>query len=119
MPSLESFADVKQILDSAIRSGGGMYRLSSSGSAIAWRQRANKFRKQWYAERRTPDYEYLILRLPNGSDTVEIAFRQPSGEFIPTSSPAEFIPNVPAESSTVTDELDEVAADIRRNLNLE
>lgn len=94
--TLGAFADVKTVLDAALRANGGTYRLRTHGAAIKWRQRAYQYRKLLLdiAERNditglvpasTP-YDGLELRIEGSA--VIIAPREPVGEFIPASGPA-------------------------------
>lgn len=42
--SIHAYKDVKDVLDTALAHGGGVYTLPTAGKAIHWRQRAYAFR---------------------------------------------------------------------------
>jgi hypothetical protein len=112
------YDDVRQVLDTALRSGGGRFDLPSHGLAVHWRQRAYKFRKL-YAQTLAADdsfsmspYDRLTMpKIPDDSSTVVINVREMVGTFTPNREPysAEDIP-VPG------DELFDVAKDIARKI---
>lgn len=84
---LGMFADVREVLDSALAHGGGSFQCATHGDAIHWRQRAYRFRKL-YAETIGPKamspYDVLVLpRVPDDSATVIITVRQTAGIFTP------------------------------------
>lgn len=108
---LGMYADVRQVLDSALASGGGTFRCESHGAAVHWRQRAYRFRKL-YAEtigpQRMSPYDVLVLpRLAEDSSEVAITIRQTSGIFTPAHD---------AQAPTGNDELLEVAQELSRKL---
>lgn len=89
-PSLSKFADVKQVLDTAIEKGGANYTLATPAQAIHWRHRAYSFRSFWSKELArklahipgaatdTP-YDPLMLRIDKGSCVVQILVNSPTG----------------------------------------
>lgn len=90
---LGMYADVRQVLDSALAHGGGEFECATHGDAVHWRQRAYKFRKA-YAETLGPKamspYDILVLpRLQPGSSTVVILVRQSAGTFRPAGASTE------------------------------
>ena len=81
------YADVRQVLDAALASGGGKLQCATHGEAVHWRQRAYRFRKL-YAEQLGPkgmsEYDVLVLPiLQPDSGEVVIQIRQPAGTFTP------------------------------------
>jgi hypothetical protein len=113
--NINTYSDVKPILDAALKSNGGVYRLASFNDAIRWRQRAYKFRLLVQrratremniagAEGSTP-YDTMILRIAGTRPEVIIEFQAPRGEFVPNEEPA--------TPSTVLDE-DALLAAARR-----
>ena len=83
------YTDVREILDAALRSGGGEFTLATHGAAIHWRQRAYKFRKL-FAETVAKDSPYDGLTLPQipaESSTVLIKLRAQRGTFVPLGEP--------------------------------
>jgi hypothetical protein len=109
---LGMYADVRQVLDSALAHGGGRFQCASHGDAVHWRQRAYKFRKA-YAEVLGPkamsQYDALVLpRLAPDSATVVIEVRQSVGVFTPAGPPV---------GPPMDDDLLDVVAAISRKLN--
>lgn len=88
------YDDVRKILDAALQSGGGEFRLVTHGAAVHWRQRAYRFRKL-YASTLSSDnslamspYDKLTMpEIPKSSSTVVINVRAVKGEFIPREQP--------------------------------
>ena len=84
---LGMYADVREVLDTALASGGGQYVLESYGQAIHWRQRAYKFRKlfaELLGPNRESPYDRLILREPKpDTSTIVIVLGAARGTFIP------------------------------------
>lgn len=115
---LGMYADVRQILDAALASGGGSFELSNHGQAVHWRQRAYKFRKL-YAQTLASDdsfsmspYDKLTLpQIADDSSTVVINVREVIGQFTPNREPAD-VSYVPVPG----DELFDVAADIAKKI---
>jgi hypothetical protein len=115
---LGMYDDVRQILDAALQSGGGMFELPSHGLAVHWRQRAYKFRKL-YAQTLASDdsfsmspYDRLTLpQIADDSCTVVINVREVIGTFTPNREPSE-ASHIPVPG----DELFDVAADIARKI---
>jgi hypothetical protein len=101
---LNLYADIKQVLDSALSAGGGEYMLSSHGEAVHWRQRVYKFRKAFAAVYGDSPYDLLVFpRLEHDSRTVKIEVRQPAGIFRPNNTTSTF---------------DEEAENLRRSLKI-
>ena len=115
---LGMYADVRQILDAALASGGGSFELPTHGLAVHWRQRAYKFRKL-YAQTLASDdsfsmspYDRLTLpQIPDDSCIVVINVREVIGQFTPNREPAD-VAYVPVPG----DELFDVAADIAKKI---
>lgn len=115
---LGMYDDVRQVLDAALKSGGGHFHLPSHGLAVHWRQRAYKFRKL-YAQTLASDdsfsmspYDRLTMpQIPDDSHTVVINVREIVGTFEPNREPytAEEVP-VPG------DELFDVAKSIAQKI---
>lgn len=108
---LGMYADVRQVLDSALAAGGGTFACPTHGAAVHWRQRAYRFRKL-YAEtlgvQRMSPYDVLVLpRLPEGGTEVAITIRQTAGIFTPAND---------GLAPTDNDGLLEAAEDLRRKL---
>lgn len=90
---LGMYADVREVLDAALASGGGSYALATDGAAIHWRQRAYRFRKM-FAEGLPPHelspYDALMMpKIVEGSATVVIKMQAPRGTFVPNFAPAD------------------------------
>lgn len=84
---LGMYADIRQILDAALSSGGGSYECGEHGKAVHWRQRAYKFRKL-YAELLGDDaesvYDTVVMpRVAEDGSTVSIQIRKQVGVFVP------------------------------------
>jgi len=79
------YADVQEILDAALASGGGEFTLESYGKAVHWRQRAYQFRKLFAQTLASKSkYDTLTLpRIPDGSCTVVINIVKQPGVFKP------------------------------------
>lgn len=115
---LGMYADVRQILDAALASGGGSFELPNHGQAVHWRQRAYKFRKL-YAQTLASDdsfsmspYDKLTLpQIADDSSTVVINVREIIGQFTPNREPAD-VAYVPVPG----DELFDVAAGIAKKI---
>lgn len=108
---LGMYADVREVLDSALAHGGGTFQCPSHGAAVHWRQRAYRFRKL-YAETLGPTkmspYDVLVLpRLAHDSAEVAITIRQTAGVFKPAND---------GLASTSNDDLLQAAEDLRRRL---
>ena len=109
---LGMYADIRQVLDAALTSGGGNFVCENYGAAVHWRQRAYKFRKLYaetYPGKESP-YDVLILRRVADNDaTIRIEVRQSSGLFIPQGgvTPVDFAPD---------DELEAAANRLREQL---
>lgn len=106
------YADVRQVLDAALASGGGTFQCATHGEAVHWRQRAYRFRKL-YAETLGPKgmspYDVLVLpRLAPDSGEVVIEIRQLGGTFTPA--------NEVGLAPTSNDELMEAAQELARKL---
>ncbi len=81
---IATFSDLRPILDEALRHGGGVYTLPTSGGAVNWRQRCYKFMKAYAAMNAFSPYEVLTFpRLIPGSCDVVIAIKKPVGHFTP------------------------------------
>lgn len=112
------YDDVRQILDAALKSGGGSFDLPTHGSAVHWRQRAYKFRKL-YAQTLAADdsfsmspYDRLTMpMIPEDSSTVIINIREIIGTFTPNREGYE-----PSEVPVPGDELFDVAAGIAKKI---
>lgn len=105
------YADVREVLDAALASGGGTFECETHGAAVHWRQRAYRFRKL-YAETIGPKsmspYDVLVLpRLAPSSCEVVIGIRQTAGVFTPAND---------EQAPTSNDELLEAAEELRRKL---
>lgn len=105
------YADVREVLDQALASGGGAFECANHGAAVHWRQRAYKFRKL-YAETLGPKvmspYDILVLpRLAPDSATVHICIRQTAGVFRPNNTDA---------APTMDDPLFDVAAELAKRI---
>lgn len=91
---LGMYDDVRQVLDAALKSGGGEFTLPTHGAAVHWRQRAYKFRKL-YAQTLANDnslamsqYDKIVLKaLEPDSSTVVIVLRTVPGVFTPNEEP--------------------------------
>lgn len=80
--NLHMYTDVKVVLDAAVDTGGGLYKLATPGAATKWRQRAYQLRKIMSKGGNTP-YDRLILTIsPDDKTVVQIRVRQPEGEFV-------------------------------------
>lgn len=84
---LGMFADIREVLDSALAHGGGEFECPTHGAAVQWRHRAYQFRKH-YAEVLGPKamspYDVLVLpRLGPEDCVVRINIRQAAGVFRP------------------------------------
>ena len=115
---LGMYADVRQILDAALASGGGSFELPSHGLAVHWRQRAYKFRKLYATMLASDDsfsmspYDRLTLpRIDDDSCTVVINVREIIGTFTPNREPQD-VAYVPVPG----DELFDVAAGIAKKI---
>lgn len=103
---LGMYADVREVLDAALASGGGSYTLANDGAAVHWRQRAYRFRKM-FAETLPPHelspYDALMMpKIVEGSGTVVIRLSAPKGVFQPNF--------VPEDTPSADDLLDEALA---------
>ena len=112
------YDDVRQILDAALTSGGGIFDLPTHGLAVHWRQRAYKFRKlfaQTMADRDTfamSPYDKLTLpQIDDDSSTVVINVREVVGTFTPNREPMEA-----SEIPVPGDELFDVARGIAEKI---
>lgn len=80
------YADVKQLLDQALRAGGGTYNAPSHGNAVHLRQRCYSFRKA-YREASAPNgspYDALSIRkLAPGQTAMLIEPVRLAGTFTP------------------------------------
>lgn len=80
------FAEVKAILDAAIKAGGGTYTGSTYGRAVAFRHRMYTFRKAW-REAISPHgsiYDRITLRsIVRGETAFRIEILREEGAFIP------------------------------------
>ena len=84
------YQHIREVLDQALSSSGGIYDAGSYGAAVHWRHEAYKFRKL-FAEQ-TPNvpstYDRLILRAINPDETfVKIEIRKSDGKFTPYNIP--------------------------------
>lgn len=109
---LGMYADVRQVLDSALAAGGGTFTCPSHGMAVHWRQRAYKFRKL-YAETHSLKsesvYDVIVLpKIPPDSSAVVIKIRAQVGVFQPIEG------GTPAGP---IGDLDRIAADIAAKLD--
>lgn len=118
------YADVKTVLDAALRNKGGVYTLPTRGAAVKWRQRAYKYRNLLRkkeeeviahipgAHASTP-YDHIILQLgPKPTCDVVIAFHAPSGTFrAPDGTEVEL--KVP---ENVKSDFDDAASEVARRL---
>lgn len=110
---LGMYADVRQILDAALQSGGGSYECPDHGQAVHWRQRAYRFRKL-YAEILGVDeesvYDCIVMpRIEQDSATVMIKVRRQVGRFTPSE-------DGPSPVAPLPDELFDVAAELAAKL---
>lgn len=108
---LGMYADVREILDEALRSNGGELTLATHGAAVHWRHRAYRFRKL-YADTVAADSPYdrlTFLKIPEDSSTVVIRVIQTTGTFVPAQAPA---PTAEDES----DDLLKAALDLSKDL---
>lgn len=73
--NLNTYADVKEILDTAHKAGGASYTLSSPNEALRWRQRAYYYRTLLFNRDSFTKYDSMKLRL-SGKDNeiVHITF---------------------------------------------
>ena len=88
--NINTYSDVREVLDTALDHGGLVFRLKSPGKAKNWRQRAYTFRSllQRIAEERLPlpgyqpgtPYDELVLEVEGCC--VNIALRKPEGEML-------------------------------------
>ena len=89
---LGMYADVREILDAALRHNGGEYECADYGAAVHWRQRAYQFRKL-YAEtlglmKESPYDGLLLRRVLEGDNVVRIELRTQPGIFKPRNEEA-------------------------------
>lgn len=85
--NVNTYSDVREVLDTALEHGELIYRLATPGKARNWRQRAYTFRNllQQLAEERLPlpghrpgtPYDELVLELEESC--VRISLRVPKG----------------------------------------
>lgn len=110
--NLAGYADVKQIFDSALASGGGKYRLVTPGAAVHWRQRAYTFRK-YYRETYPDDgrYEQLTMRIEDTTIILEPV--RVVGTFIPAEGTPLPIPDDTSEMSAADKELFDIARRVK------
>lgn len=106
---LTQFTDVKQVLDAALASSGGVYTLPTRNAAIHWRQRAYKFRKALHEQTGETRYDALVLRrIEPGSCDVKIDLVRPAGLFTPSNPtaavPASDLTSIAAELARKIDE---------------
>jgi len=94
--NINSYTDIRQVLDSALAVGGARIRINTKGSARHWMQRAYSFRKLALATESTavghiigytPSTPYDSMKLsvqplPNGQADVVIEFRVIEGELL-------------------------------------
>lgn len=87
---LGMYADVREVLDVALRHDGGQYNCAAHGDAVHWRQRAYRFRKlfaQLNGEKKESPYDVIVMpRIPDDSSTVVIKIRRQVGLFVPNSA---------------------------------
>jgi hypothetical protein len=84
---LGRYLDVKEVLDQALASGGGVYTLTTHGDAVRWRQRAYEFRKAYAEAMGTSPYDVLTMpRIPSESCDVVMSILRPRGIFRPASA---------------------------------
>lgn len=103
-----AFTDVKQVLDEALRLGGGTYVLATHGEAVNFRHRAYKFRKSYFETFRDPKYDALTLpRIDPESTEVVINVAKAKGLFVPHEGEAITHP---------TTSLDEAAAQLAEKI---
>ena len=80
------YIHIREVLDAALLSGGGVYDAGSYGQAVHWRHEAYKFRKL-FAETQSQAnsiYDKLILRgVAKGETKVRIDIRKSEGTFTP------------------------------------
>lgn len=105
------YADVREVLDTALAHGGGTFTCADHGAAVHWRQRAYRFRKA-FAETLSPQamspYDVLVFpRLAEDSCEVVITVRQVAGVFTPATD---------GLAPTTNDELLEAAESLARRL---
>jgi len=78
--NVEAYSDVKSILDTALKIGGGRYELDNSGAAHNWRQRAYTFRKLLRLSAvHTNPYDEVVMTIDDS--TVVIQLRSVQGTF--------------------------------------
>lgn len=95
---LGMYADIREILDKALSSGGGTMCFETYGSAVHWTQRVYKFRKLYAetlgADRESP-YDRLTFRRPDKITfgVVIAPIGHESSKFIPDDGPAVDVPD--------------------------
>lgn len=83
------FPDIETIFQAALRTGGGKYRLPTTGKAIKWRQRAYTFRLSWSRENPKKLNPYDVFKLvigPEDLEVVKIILIESEGTFTGTKS---------------------------------
>lgn len=106
---LTQYLDVRQVLDSALSSGGGSYALDTHGAAVHWRHRAYTFRKKFYEQTGDARYDVLLFkRVPQDSSTVMIELVKPKGTFVPAGRPvSEPVDDLTAVAEALAKKLDD------------
>ena len=113
------YDDIRQVLDAALKLGGGKHNCPSHGMAVHWRQRAYKFRKLYAEILSSGDkfamspYDKLTLpQIPKDSKTVIINVREAVGTFIPNREPYTSI-DIPIPGDDLFDVAKSIANKIR------
>ena len=110
---LGMYADVRDVLDAALRSNGGTFICATHGAAVHWRHRCYRFRKL-YADTVSADSPYDRLtfpKIPPESSTVVINIIASPGIFVP-SDPSAVVPG----HEEADDELLKAALDLMKDL---
>ena len=61
--TIETYEDIRLVMDNVLAQGGGSYVLPSQKEAVFWRKRAYKFRKLANAQGEK-QYNAFVLRIP-------------------------------------------------------
>lgn len=108
--SAAMYDDVRQILDSAIESGGGVVQLTSPGQAVRWRQRAYEFRKLMREKSDWSIYDRITLRkLEPGDSHIVIAVIEQTAIFTPAEGGKPVLSKPSKVKKSRPDNLEEIA----------
>lgn len=104
--NVNSYADVKVVLDAALAAGGGVYKLKTEKEAVRWRQRAYHFRK--LAQRQAaagsnlanyqPPTPYDSMHLTIEGPKVLIGMIRPAEGVLVLPDGSEIVPEIPKVS---------------------